>query len=35
MATNASAARAAVERSEAWAAGRDVVMTARWIRDAD
>ena len=35
MATKASAARAAVERSEAWAKARDMVLTARWIRDAD
>lgn len=34
-ATKASAARAAVARSEAWAAQRDLAMTARWIRDAD
>lgn len=35
MATSASAARAAVERSEVWATGREMAMTARWIRDAD
>ena len=35
MAAKPSAARAAVERSEAWAAGGDMALTARWIRDAD
>lgn len=34
-AKRAAAARAAVERSEAWATGRDLALTARWIRDAD
>lgn len=34
-ATTASAVRAAVARSEAWAEGRGLALTAHWIRDAD